>query len=82
MSLTMNHPGGRHQAKKVKPKFRKQSESEKVRYKGHLDAILEAIETSRRALSDYVVQSPEKHIFSKMRCVIALSSIFVAFYIC
>ena len=34
--------------------------------KGALDARIEAIETSRRALSDYVVKNIQKRNFSKM----------------
>ena len=40
--------------------------------KGPFDARFEAIETSRRALSDYAIQNAQKRNFVKMACSIFL----------
>ena len=61
-----NTDGGRTKSCTTHPvKYKKAS---KMRCKGPFDARFEAIETSRRALSDYAIQNAQKRNFSKMAC--------------
>ena len=62
--------GGRTKSCTTHPvKYKKAS---KMGCKGPFDARFEAIETSRRALSDYAIQNAQKRNFSKMACSIFL----------